>query len=554
MSVFRIFIGSQSRAIWAWIILCATVGVGFAYAHGGPYSARGGRPSAVQTARVETRPEVTKLRARIDTLVGAPHSQKGHWGVLIADRDTGEPLVSLNQDHFFTPASNAKIFTTALALATLGPDYRFRTTLESKGIIGSDGRLGGDLILVGRGDPDLSNRKFPYDKSSDTAGPVDKVLSEMADATVAKGLREIDGDVVADDGYFPFDPYPAGWSVGDSFFRFGSPVSAIAFNDNTVSVYMRPGAGATDAPATTVEPVGASDTFGVELATVGTSEKSGFAVVRQPGTNFLLLRGTISPGHPPIRIDLAMPDPAKTAATELKALLEARGVRVTGAVRVQHSSPPMSTASGDPILTPIDPATNPSNPTVLADHLSQPLIEIVRITNKVSQNLHAELLLRTVGREKLGVGSTAAGLTVEKDFLRTAGIADGDVSLSDGSGLARDDLVTPRAMVTLLGYVVRRPWGPAFLSTLPVAGVDGTLENRMRNTPAAGFIEAKTGAADHSRALSGYATTRGGGYLVFSIFVNNTVQHGTDATEAVDAIATAMVETLGAGPATDKVK
>jgi serine-type D-Ala-D-Ala carboxypeptidase/endopeptidase (penicillin-binding protein 4) len=553
MSVFRIFVDGRSRATWAWIILYATVGVRFAYAQGGPHSARGGRPSAVQTARLETRPDVAKLRARIETLVGAPHSQKGYWSVLIADRDTGEPLVALNQDHFFAPASNAKIFTTALALATLGPDYRFRTTLESKGTIGSDGRLSGDLILVGRGDPDLSNRKFPYDKNSDFDGPVDKVLAEMADA-VAKGLKEIDGDVVADDGYLPFDPYPAGWSVGDSFFRFGAPVSAIAFNDNTVSIYMRPGAGATDAPAITVEPAGASDTFGVELATVGTSEKSGFAVVRQPGTNFLLLRGTISPGHAPMRIDIATPDPAKTAATELKALLEARGVHVTGAVRVQHSSPPMSTASGDPILTPIDPATNPSNSTVLAEHLSQPLIEIVRITNKVSQNLHAELLLRTVGRERLGVGSTAAGLKVEKDFLRAAGIADGDVNLSDGSGLARDDLVTPRATVTLLEYVVKQPWGPAFLSTLPVAGVDGTLENRMKNTAATGFIEAKTGAADHSRALSGYATTRGGAYLVFSIFVNNNVQHGVDATETVDAIATAMVDTLGAAPAADKAR
>ena len=247
-----------------------------------------------------------------------------------------------------------------------------------------------------------------------------------------------------------------------------------------------------------------------------------------------------------MKIDLAMPDPARAAAAELKELLETRGVRVTGTTRVQYGPPPRTTATGEPILTPVDPAPSDSNSIVLAEHISQPLVEIARITNKVSQNLHAELLLRTVGREKLGVGSTAAGIKVERDFLKDAGIADGDVTLSDGSGLARDDLVTPRAVVALLGYAVRQPWGEAFLSTLPVAGVDGTLEYRMKNSPATGFVEAKTGAADHARALSGYATTRNGEYLVFSILVNNNTQHGAEATETLDAIATAAVETLGA--------
>ena len=153
--------------------------------------------------------------------------------------------------------------------------------------------------------------------------------------------------------------------------------------------------------------------------------------------------------------------------------------------------------------------------------------------------------MRAVGREKFGVGSTAAGLKAERDFLKAAGVADGDVLLSDGSGLARDDLVTPRAAVALLRYALRQPWGESFLATLPVAGVDGTLENRMKNTPAAGLVEAKTGSADHARALSGYATTRNGEYLVFSLFDNNNPQHWSDATAALDAITEAMVETLG---------
>jgi D-alanyl-D-alanine carboxypeptidase/D-alanyl-D-alanine-endopeptidase (penicillin-binding protein 4) len=286
--------------------------------------------------------------------------------------------------------------------------------------------------------------------------------------------------------------------------------------------------------------------LGLELTTVSSSEKSEFAVVRQPEANFLLLRGSISLGHAQMRIDVAMPDPAATAAAELNRLLEARGVAVNGGVRAQHGAPPRTSPSGEPVLNAsIDPASNRDRSLILAEHVSQPLLEIVRVTNKVSQNLHAEVLLRTVGREKLGVGSTAAGLKVERNFLKEAGIADGDVILSDGCGLARDDLVTPRAIAALLSYALRQSWGEGFLSTLPVAGVDGTLENRMKNTAAAGLVEAKTGSADHARALSGYATTHRGEFLVFSLFDNNNPQHGTDATAALDAITAAMVETLG---------
>ena len=492
------------------------------------------------------RADVARFRTRVENILADSRADRASWGILVADRDTGRQLYSLNADHFFTPASNAKIFTTALALAMLGPDYRFHTTIESNGLLDNDGRLAGDLVLVGRGDPDLSNRKFPYDKKDETEGPIDKVLAEMADAAVAKGLKEVDGDIVADDSYFPYDPYPEGWSVGDLFFKFGAPVSAIAFNDNAVAVEMRPGTTLGEPPAITVQPEAAASTLGLELTTVSSSEKSEFAVVRQPEANFLLLRGSISLGHAPMRIDVAMPDPAATAAVELKRLLEARGVAVKGGVRAQHGAPPRTSPSGEPVLNQsIDPPSNRDRSLILAEHVSQPLLEIIRVTNKVSQNLHAEVLLRTVGREKLGAGSTAAGLKVERNFLKEAGIADGDVILSDGCGLARDDLVTPRAIAALLSYALRQPWGEGFLSTLPVAGVDGTLENRMKNTAAASLVEAKTGSADHARALSGYATTHRGEFLVFSLFDNNNPQHGTDATAALDAITAAMVETLG---------
>ena len=510
-----------------------------------PAAAQRSPSSANTPATKGMRPDVARFDQRVKATLAEEHSAKAYWGILVVDRDTGAPLYALNADRFFTPASNAKLVVATLALAKLGPLYQFRTTLESQGSLGTDGRLSGDLMLVGRGDPDLSNRRIPYAGKPEREGPTDKILAEMADAAVAKGLREVDGDIVGDDSYFPYDPYPAGWNVGDLFFAFGVPVSAIAFNDDTVSIEAQPGAHAGEPATITIDPAAASNNLKYEVTTVEAGAKSDFAVVRQPGEDFVLLRGTISVGRSPAKVELAMTDPAATAARALKQLLEARGVKVTGGIRAQHSPPPETTAGGEPILPrgfeqPPDPA-----PLVLAEHLSPPLLESVRIMNKVSQNLHAELFLRTVGREKLGLGSTAAGLKVERDFLREAGVADGDVVLSDGSGLSRDDLVTPRAIVALLQYALRQPWGKDFVSTLPIAGVDGTLEDRMRNSAASGMIEAKTGGIEHVRALSGYATTLRGEHLMFAIFCNNEPQHGTDAIDPLDAIATAMVETIG---------
>jgi serine-type D-Ala-D-Ala carboxypeptidase/endopeptidase (penicillin-binding protein 4) len=493
------------------------------------------------------RPDVALFRARVDAALAEARTAKAFWGILVADRDTGETLYELNADHFFTPASNAKIFTSSLAFATLGPAFQFRTTLESKAPLAADGHLHGDLVFVGRGDPDISNRKFPYAGKVEHDGPPEKALAQMVDEAVAKGLKQIDGDIVADDSYYPYDPYPPGWTVGDLFFTFGAPVSAIAFNDNCMSVEITAGAQVGGPATLSVDPPAALNTFGYDLKTIPADGQPEFGVVRQPGAQFLLLRGRIPVGHAPLVLDLAMPDPAETTAVALKQIFESRGIPVTGAARVHHAPPP-EIYPDTPIV--LGPAPLPPSPTsiVFAEHLSPPLSEIVLVTNKVSQNLHAELLLRAVAEEKKGFGVTDAGLWVEQDFLKSIGVADGDVVLSDGSGLSRDDLVTPRSVVQLLRYDALQAWGPDYISTFPIAGIDGTLENRFKDTPASGLIQAKTGALDHVRAMSGFATTLHGERLVFTIFGNNNPQRGRDSTVAMDAIAVAMVETLGPPP------
>ncbi|MGB8674694.1 MAG: D-alanyl-D-alanine carboxypeptidase/D-alanyl-D-alanine-endopeptidase, partial [Candidatus Acidiferrales bacterium] len=503
-------------------------------------------PGSRASAPARPRPDAQRFRARVEKALADAQAQKALWGILVADRDSGEVLYDLNAGRFFTPGSNQKLLTTTFALASLGSDYRYHTTLESAGALAANDKLPGDLVLVGRGDPDLSNRVFPYAEKAERSGPLEKVLAELADAVVAKGLREVDGDIVADDSYFPYDPYPAGWSAGDLFFSFGAPVSAIAFNENTVTVTIQPGALVGDPAVVSVVPAAAAATLTVDFTTSASSEPPDFGVGRAPGEKFLLLRGAIPFGHEPMRFDLAMPDPADTAARTLKQLLEQRGVLVAGTVRVRHAPPPADCipAEAQIILKKCLPLPAP-NANVLAEHISLPLIESVRLTNKLSQNLHAELFLRTVAREKSGYGANDPGLWLEQAFLAQAGVPDGDAILSDGSGLSHDDLITPRGMVALLRYAAQQPWGPDFVGTLPIAGVDGTLESRMKGTPAAGLIQAKTGTLEEVHALSGYATTLGGERLVFAIFGNNNPQKGHDATATIDAIAVAMVETLG---------
>ena len=522
----------------AFVILAAFIAAGQAAAQ------TSGSKAHAAAAPTKNRKDVARFSSRVQTILNDAHAQKAFWGILVVDRDTGATLYDLNADRLFTPASNAKIFTTSLAMATLGPDFRFRTTLETSGKIAPGGVLTGDVVLVGRGDPNLSNRKFPYAGKIEHDGPVEKILAEMVDEAVGKGVTQIDGDIVADDSFYPYDPYPPGWSIGNIFFSFGAPVSAIAFNDNSITVTILPGAGVGEPASVDVEPPAAAETFSRDIKTVDVSAKAEVGVVRQPGPNFLLLHGQIPLGHAPIKLDLAMPDPAETAALTLKQIFESRGVRVSGGARVHHAAPPEIYPDTPVVLGPLPAAADP-NTTVLAEHMSLPLYEAIQLTNKVSQNLHAELLLRAVGYQKKGFGVTDAGIWALQDFLMSAGIDAEDVILTDGSGLARDDLVTPRATVQMLRFDENQAWGQQYIETLPVAGVDGTLNDRFVGTPAAGRIMAKTGSEDHIRALSGFATTAGGERLIFSIFGNNNPQHARESAATLDAIAVAMVETIG---------
>jgi serine-type D-Ala-D-Ala carboxypeptidase/endopeptidase (penicillin-binding protein 4) len=483
-------------------------------------------PKSCCDVRTPDSAAANRFSARADVLLGAPPASKGEWGLLIADAETGKVLYEKNADDYFVPASNMKLFTTALALAKLGPDYRFRTTLETHGTLSADGKLSGDLYLVGRGDPNLSNRKFPYDGKEEFDGPPEKVLAELAASLAAKGAKEIKGDVIGDDSYFPREAYPDGWEIGDMVWEYGAAISAIVVDDNTVLLTLTPGARVSEPVQASLEP--ATPDFAVQndAVTSAAEVKSDLTLSREPGSKLVVVRGTLPAGSAPRKLTLALHEPAEHAAMLLIRQLAAVGIKVGGTSHSLH--------------LPEADSTVPRS--VLAEHVSIPLGESVKLVNKISQNLHTEMLLRTSARQS-GMWNTPDDLAkFPADFYAAAGIAPGDVQQTDGSGLSRHDLVTPRALVALLQYAQNQSWFPPYYDSLPVAAVDGTLQDRMKNTVAAGRIHAKTGSVEHVRTRSGYAETPDGRRLIFAFLGNNQGGKGHEAGDALDGLCVAMLE------------
>src|SRR5882724_9375618 len=327
---------------------------------------------------------VDLFAARARIILGSGQPAKGDWGLLIADGGTGQVLFEENADKYFVPASNMKLFTTALALAKLSPDFRFRTTLEATSEPNANGKLAGPLYLVGRGDPNLSNRKFPYMAKEEFDGPSEKVIAEMANAIVAKGIKEISGDIVGDESYFPRERYPNGWEIDDMVWEYGAAISAIVVDDNTVQLTLTAGEKAGDRVVAVVSPNAPEFRLENQVITSAAGVKSDLTLKREPGSNVVTVLGTLPAKSNPRKLILAIQEPALHAAAMLKRLLEDRGVKIDGTAR-KLSLPPG--------------APEGEKRVVLAEHRSIPLADSVKLVNKISQNLHTEMLLRTAARQ-----------------------------------------------------------------------------------------------------------------------------------------------------------
>ena len=482
-----------------------------------------------------------ELARRIDAILARPELARGFWGVEIQELDTGSVVYAHDADRLFTPASNTKLFTTAAALALIGPDYHFRTTIESATAPDKYGRISGDLVLVGRGDPNLSGRALPYMLKTERPMPPEQALAELADQIVARGVKVIDGDIVADDSYYVYERYGEGWSQDDLVWEWGAPVSALAVNDNVVYLNILPGEHVGERAFITLAPY--AGYFHVENQ-VMTSPAGAWPrkvyVQRQPGSSRLEIWGNIPLDDSGAGEAVAIDDPADFCARLLTELLAKRGVVIYGKTRTHHTS--MASLGTITVNTSVPLGgggeAQPSSilPVVLAEHISVPLSFDVQVINKVSQNLHAEMMLRLLGREKGTSGSIAAGLEVLRSFLLRADVRPEEYVFYDGSGLSRQNLVSPHATVKLLRYASQQSWSAMYTSSLPLAGADGTLASRMKDLPAGAVVRGKTGSLDHVNTLSGCLTTSRGERLVLSVMCNNHTLQSRQASDVLDEI------------------
>jgi D-alanyl-D-alanine carboxypeptidase/D-alanyl-D-alanine-endopeptidase (penicillin-binding protein 4) len=470
-------------------------------------------PAAVSLAA-----DLDSIQTKVAQCLRRPGIRSTDWGIEVIDPSTNRVLLAVNPEKPFLPASVLKVVTTATALEKLGPDYRFRTTVYTDGYLGDDGTLNGDIYLVGRGDPNLMDLEGGLLAKPALQGLVEKLQ--------ALGVNKIRGDVFGDDSYFDNKSHPQGWTSQDLRSLYGAPISALSINNNVVWVHVRATRVGQRVRVST-EP--SSAYFSIRnLATTGRGASKRTLSARViPGTNRLVVSGVL-PASQSYSQYVIVERPAELTAALLKEELQRHQIAVSGVVHAVHYG---DLAEGER-----------QNWKVLAEHESPPLIRALEIINKRSENLHAEMLLRVLGAEFRGVGTDESGLQVVRDFLMAAGIEDGNVSLRDGCGLSRENLVTPRFQTSLLLFVSRQPYFDLFINTLAISGVDGTLKNRMVSRQVKGAIFAKTGTLNGVATLSGYMTTQSGRSLVFSIFANNARASMSRIRRTIDEICTLLVK------------
>jgi D-alanyl-D-alanine carboxypeptidase/D-alanyl-D-alanine-endopeptidase (penicillin-binding protein 4) len=455
------------------------------------------------------------INALVDSSVLAA---RANIGISVVDLKTGKPLYARNENHFFLPASNMKLFTTALALRRLGPEFRFETRLIAE--------PGGDLVLAGSGDPSMSGRVYPYNPAAPGLAPL-HAIEELADQAVANGLERVPGDVVGDDRLYPWAPYPPNWSQDDILHESGAPVSALSVTDNFITITIAPG-GAGELARLSLSP--ALEYFAIDnrVITAAGKGETQIRMTRVPGTRQILLAGSIPASSTGVREVVALDDPALYAASVLYDALTRRGVFIAGRPVARHRD------AGDRYQAP--------DGMVLATRTSPPAVELIQMADKVSENLHAELLLREVGRIASRSGTRESGLAALGILLKEIGAAPEDSRLDDGSGLSRNAEVTPRLVTRLLGWMYGSSVRDAWIDMLPLGGEDGTLSRRLCCATEAHAIHAKTGTLNRAIALSGYADSKSRGWLAFSILVNDFAAPAADIQGWIDKIAMTLVE------------
>jgi len=481
-----------------------------------PACARQPKPSVTPAAPPGAAAGLPALEADFQSFFKTPAFENAIWGVLVRSLKTGETLYAQNARTLLMPASNMKIVTVASAARRLGWDRTFTTTVLTTGAI-ENGVLRGDLIVVGSGDPSFGGRPAPD--------------SPVFDAWVAqlkaKGITAIDGRIIGDDRAFEAQGLGGGWAWDFLSAGYATPTGALTFGENTVQLSIKAGPAAGDPATIESAPAGHALVLDNQVKTVANDGAASIDVSRMAGSSTLTVTGTAPIGRAAMTRTVSVDSPARNFVSVLRHTLSTHGIPVSGEaidIRSLQVAPPVAAAT--PLITYTSPA----------------LAQIGKTTLKVSQNLYADTLLRLMGCDPAPC-TTQAGIKTVQQVLQGWGIAPGTFVMVDGSGLSRYNYVTPEVLVTILTNVqADDTLKGSFLEALPIAGVDGTIGSRMRDTKAQGNARAKTGSITAARALSGFVTTADGEPLVFSMIVNNFNVPQAEADRVIDRAVVRLAE------------
>lgn len=502
--------------------------------------------------RSDTTKSPAELQARIGEILRRPELQAAMVGIKVASLDTGRVLFEENAHKLLRPASNMKLYTVSAALDRLSPDFRFSTSVYAAAKPDAAGVIQGNLTIYGRGDPSLAARF--------NNGDYFKGIDELATRIAAAGVKRVTGDLVGDETYFEGPQYGSGWEWEDLTWYYGAEVSALTVNDNALDLFIKPGTQVGSPASVTTGPPDPLLTI-VNHATTGPKDgKRELTIHRGLTENTLEVSGTIPLADKGYSGGIGISHPALLFVYLLRSALVQHGITVSGQSRtvgavnqaLVTAGMTLSSANGtNPLAVPSN-SPLPSTTSEIATLYSPPLSTVAAHTLKPSQNLYTELILRTLGKTA-GLAppgppastSEDAGLEVVKTFLKEAGLNPESLALSDGSGLSRNDMVTAEATVQLLTYMSKHKYANALRDALPIAGVDGTLRNRLKGTAAEKNLRAKTGSLASAASLSGYVTTAAGERLVFSIMVNNYPPDAEPRAVCIDPIAVLLASFAG---------
>lgn len=452
-----------------------------------------------------------ELTNKIDSIFMDTLFTHAHWGVLIESLSSGQTIYRRNAERMFMPASNEKIPTAAAALTKLGPEFKFKTMLGHTGTI-LDSTLYGNLIIIGDGDPTLSDRI--YEKPT-------TVFELWADSLLALGIKSIDGDIIGDDNKFDDEHLGYGWPLGGLAYWYSAEIGALQLNENYVDLQIVPPL--TENDTLKIIPDVISNYYQIfnEVEIVDTGKNS-IRISREYGTNDIFLNGNVVIASDTVERSPTITNPTKFYVSVLKEVLESKGIAVLG--------------------SPIDcddiPDYPDSNKIIdsLIVHYSPSLSEILKVLMKKSQNLYAETMVRALGFNESGLGSFKEGKKVVANVLHEFGIEEEDYAFMDGSGLSRYNFISPQQIVKILKGMRASSYWDDWYNILPIAGVDGTLKWRMKNTKAEANVRAKTGTISNVRGLSGYVTTADGEEIVFSFLINGHLKTSRDTEIITDKV------------------